>query len=364
MERILVSGNEAVGLGALTGSCDAFFGYPITPQNEVTEWFSREFPKRGKVFVQSQSETATMNMLFGAAAAGVRAMTSTSSPGWSLMLETMSHCGNAEVPCVVVLVSRGGPGMGTTQHSQMDYTSATCGGGHGGYKNIVLAPASVQEVHDLVARAFDLADKYRNPVIVLMDGILGHVIESLRIKDTSPEELPPKEWALLGTAHHKDGKFSRIGSAQGMMGLNYPNYVSFMQHLDNKYKEMAKSELLYESYKTEDAELILVAFGYVARSSRLAVNLARSEGMRVGLLRPISVWPFPYEIIKKMAVQKTKFLVAEDNLGQMVENVRMGAEGQTEVVHLGVSSRHLPTDTGYILADTIVDKIKEIISKR
>ncbi len=361
MEKILVSGNEAAAWGALSGGCEAFFGYPITPQNEITEWFSREFPKRGKIFVQSQSETASMNMLFGAASAGVRAMTSTSSPGWSLMLETMSHCGNAEIPCVVVLVSRGGPGMGTTQHSQMDFTSATCGGGHGGYKNIVLTPASIQEVHDLVARAFQLADKYRNPVIVLMDGILGHMVESLQIKNISSESLSPNEWALLGTDNHKDGKFRRIGSAQGMMGLNYPNYVSFMQHLDNKYKEMAKSELLYESYKTEDAELILIAFGYINLSS-LAIDVHWSKGVRVGLFRPISVWPFPYERIKQLAVKKVKFLVVEDNLGQMIENVRMGAADQTEVIHLGVSSRHLPTDTGYILAETIQSKINEMIS--
>ncbi len=360
METILVSGNEAVGWGALSGGCEAFFGYPITPQNEIPEWFSREFPNRDKVFLQSQSETGSINMLFGAAAAGVRVMTSTSGPGWSLMLETMSHCANAELPCVIALVSRGGPGMGTVQHSQMDYTSTTRGGGHGGYKNIVLAPASIQEIHDLVARAFHLADKYRNPVIVLMDGVLGHMWESLRVRDLEFTKLPKKEWALVGTAHHKEGKSSRIGTSQGMFGLDHPDYISFLEHLQKKYNEITASEMLYENYLTEDADIILIAYGYAARSSRRAVHIARAQGMKVGLFRPITVWPFPHQRIKDLADRGANFLVVEDSLGQMVEDVRIGATDNARIQLLGVASRHLRSGAGYILPETIFNAIKEI----
>src|SRR3972149_12276761 len=211
--KLLVRGNEAVGWGALMADCAAFFGYPISPQNETIEWFAREFPKRGKVFVQSQCETGSINMLYGGAATGVRCMTSTSSPGWGLMQETMSHLANAELPCVVVLVQRGGPGQGTTRHAQMDYLSATRCGGPGGYKTIVLAPASVQETHDLMQLAFYLADKYRNLVVVLTEALTGQVSEPLELRTLDFGPLPQQDWAVLGTGQRPDGRPRTMGGS-------------------------------------------------------------------------------------------------------------------------------------------------------
>lgn len=229
-EKFLSIGNEAIGWGALMANCDAFFGYPITPQNEITEWFAREYPKRNKVFFQATSETAAINMVYGGAAYGVRVMTSTSSPGWDLIQETMSHLVNAELPAVIVLVQRGGPGQGTTRHAQMDYLSVTRGGGQGGHKNIVLCPYSVQECCDLTQ-------------------------------------------------------------------------LAFLEHLDKKYKQMAVSEERYETYEANDAQLLLVAYGYTARVCREACNMARASGLKVGLVRPITVWPFPYEEVRRRAEQ-------------------------------------------------------------
>ncbi len=359
-ERIFVQGNEAIGWGAVSAGCLHFFGYPITPQNETTEWFARELPKRGGVFVQSESETGSINMLYGAAAAGVRAMTSTSSPGWGLMLETMSHLTNAELPCVVVLVQRGGPGMGTTQHAQMDYFSTCWGGGQGGYKNIVFAPASVQETADLVQLAFYLADKYRNPVIVLTDGILGQMREPLEVRTIDFGPLPEKDWALRGTAHQKDGRRQILVCTSGHATVPYPTYLELLDHLDRKYLQM-RSEVRHETYRAEDAELLIVAYGYVARVSEEAVNMARAEGLKVGLLRPITLWPFPHEVIREKAARGCKFLVVEDSLGQMIEDVKIAVQGRVEAHLLGVLARHLPTAMGMILPDRVFEEIRSLI---
>jgi len=361
VERILVQGNEAVGWGALSAGCDAFFGYPITPQNEIPEWFSREFPKRGKIFVQSQSEIASIMMVYGGAAAGFRVMTSTSSPGWALMQEGMSHLAAAELPCIIVLVQRGGPGQGSIRHAQMDYLCTTRGGA-GGYKNIIVAPASVQETHDLVQLAFYLADKYRNPVIVLSDGILGLIRESLEIKTMDFGPLPEKDWAVRGRERHKDKNFRFVHSGVGTAAVltrGYPNYVSWLEHMADKYEQM-ESELKYESYQAEDAELFLVAYGYPARVCKEAVNMARTEGLKVGLFRPITLWPFPYQLIKGKAESGGKFLVVEDSLGLMVEDVRMAVQGQAEVHFLGMQSRHLPTDGGMILPSRVLEEIRRL----
>jgi len=357
-KKIFAQGNEAIGWGAVSAGCLYFFGYPITPQNEVPEWFARELPKRGGVYVQSESETGSINMLMGAASAGVRAMTSTSSPGWGLMQEGVSSIVAAELPCVVVVVQRGGPGAGSIRHSQMDYLSVTRGGGGGGYKNIVLAPVSVQETHDLMQLAFYLADKYCNPVIVLSDGILGQVAESIEVKTIDFGPSPPKDWAVKGREKHEDGRRRLMHHGKGVFSVPHPNYISFLRHLEEKYQEMADSELRYEAYKADDAEILLVAYGYCARVSREAVNIARAEGIKVGLIRPITLWPFPYQVIKEKAAAGCRFLVVEDSLGLMIDDVRVAVEGRGDVQLLGVLDRHVPTDGGMILPSKVLERIK------
>jgi len=355
-ERILVEGNEAVGWGALSAGCDCYFAYPISPQNEIIEFFAREMPKRSKVFVQAQSETGTIGMLYGAAAIGVRAMTSTSSPGWGLMQEGMSNLSGARLPCVVVLVQRVGPAVQNLQHAQMDYNSVTKGGGGGGYKNIVLAPASVQETHDLTQLAFYLADKYRNPVIVLTDALMGHAIEFLEVKTLDFGPLPSKEdWVLRVRGQRKDGKHI-VAPAKGMM----EGYIDYLRDLRQRYQAM-ESELRYEDYKMEDAELVLVAYGYCARVCTEAVDTARAQGLKAGLLRPISLWPFPYHVIRDKASQGCKFLVVEDSLGLMVDDVRMGVEGKTEVSLLDITCRHLPSEDGMIMPGRVLEETRRLL---
>lgn len=360
-ERILTQGNVAAGWGALAAGCQAYFGYPITPQNEITEWMSREFPKRGKVFLQTASETGSINMLFGAVSTGFRAMTSTSGPGWGLMQESLSHAYNAEVSLVIVLVQRGGPGQGTTRQSQMDYLSATKGGGQGGHKNIVLAPASVQETYEQVQLAFHIADKYRTPVVVLSDALIGQMYEPLEMKTLEFPPLPEKDWPVRGIAYHKDGKRRLVISDQGLVP-NPPNinYLTFLQHLEDKMRRVTENEVRYETHLVDDAKLILVAFGYVARISEEAVNQARRKGLKVGLIRPISLWPFPYQVIKEYAKRGANFLVVEDNLGMMVDDVRLGVEGKSQVNFLGALAHHVPTDAGRILPDRVLSEIEHI----
>ena len=363
-EKILVQGNEAIGWGAINAGCCYFFGYPITPQNEITEWFARELPSRGGVFVQTQSELGSINMLYGAAAAGARAMTSTSGPGWALMQETMAHLTAAELPCVIVLVQRGGaPAAAGTRHAQTDYTSATRGGGHSGYKDIVLTPASVQESHDLMQLAFHLADKYRNPVIVMTDAIIGQMSEPLEVKPLDFGPLPDKDWALKGKGEHKDGKRRYVMSAHGVLAEPpfYMDWVGFAEHCDNKFKRIKSAEVMYETHQTEDAELVLVAYGYTARCSEEAIAQARAEGLKVGLIRPITVWPFPYDVIREKANQGCKFLVVEDSTGQMIEDVILGVEGKAPVHLLGIWARHMRTVAGMITPERVLEEIRKLM---
>jgi len=357
-EKMFVEGNEAIGWGAIAAGCLHFFGYPITPQNEITEFFARELPKRGGCFVQSEAEFASIALLYGGASTGVRAMTSTASPGWSLMQEGISCLANAELPCVIVDVQRGGPGQGSVTHSQMDYFSATRGGGHGGYKTIVLAPHSVQESHDLMQLAFYLADKYRNPVVVLSDGVLGRTMESLEMKTLDFGPLPEKDWAVKGSAE-KGGLQSRIICAQGT--TDFPPYVTVLERYSKKWEEMRDNEVRYEAYQADEAALLLVAFGYVARSCKEAVNMARSQGLKLGLIRPITLWPFPYHEIRKRGLKGANFLVVEDNLGQMVDDVRLGLEGKAEVHFLGALARHVPTSLGMIMPDRVLEEAKSLL---
>lgn len=361
-ERMFLEGNVAVGWGALSAGCQAFFGYPITPQNEVTEFCAREFPKRGKIFVQTQSELGSINMVYGAAASGIRAMTSTSGPGWSLMQETMSHMANAELPAVIIDVQRGGPGGTPIRHAQMDYFQCTRGGGHGDYRNIVLTPASSQECCDMTQLAFYLADKYRNPVIVMSDAIIGRLRETVEIKSLDFGPLPDKNWVATGKANHPDGK-RRIVEHYADISPRYGSYQAFLKSLKQKIEQMEKNELRYENYKTDDAELILVAYGYTARVSKGAVNMARAEGIKAGLIRPLTVWPFPYGPIREKAHHGCNFLVVEDSLGQMVEDVQFAVEGRTDVQLVSILDRHLPTDGGMILPAKVLERIKDLTAK-
>ena len=356
-KRILAEGNEAVGWGALSAGCQCFFGYPITPQNEIMELLARELPERGGVFVQSQCETGSINMLYGAATAGVRAMTSTASPGWALMQEGMSDMASANLPGVVVVVQRIGPGVQRVEHAQMDYNSVTKGG-IGGYKNIVLAPASVQETHDLMQLAFHLADKYRHPVVVLTEGILGHVIEPLEIKKIDFGPLPEKGWAVTGEGRHKDGKYREIGPSYHP--LYDGTYLNYLNALREKYRAM-QAETRYEEYRTRDAKVVLVAYGYCARVSAEAVDVARSEGLKAGLLRPITLWPFPSQPIRNKAAKGAKFLAVEDSLGQMVDDVRMAVEGKSEVSLADVTFRHMPSEEGMILPGRLLQEIRRLL---
>lgn len=361
-ERILVQGNEAIGWGAINAGCRHFFGYPITPQNEITEFFARELPEIGGVFVQSESEAASAAMLYGAAAAGVRAITSTSGAGWGLMQEGMSQLANAELPCVIVNMQRGGPGQGTTRHAQMDYLSTTRGGGQGGYKTIVLAPSSVQECHNLVQLAFHLADKYRNPVVVLGDGILGQMAEPLERSTIEFDPLPEKDWTIRGMGERDAETHNFISCGQGgvIPVPPYTSYGAFLQRLEEKYRAMSADEVRYETYRIEDARLLLVAYGSTARVCQEAVDMARAEGISAGLLRPISLWPFPTDVIREKAASGTEFLVVEDSLGQMVDDVRYAVEGKSQVHFLGILARHLPTDGGMILPNRVLEEIKKV----
>ena len=363
-ERLLVEGNEAVGYGAVDAGCDCYFGYPITPQNETIEWFSRELPKRGGVFLQAQCETSTINMVQGAAATGARVITSTSGPGWSLMQEGMSNIATAEVPCVVALIQRGGPGTGGLRQVQMDYNTVVKGGGHGDYKNIVLAPASVQEIYELVQLAFHLADKYRIAVVVLSDALIGQMMESLELKKLSFGPLPPKDdLAVTGKAYHNDGVKHMSLIVQGVPDSPYSTWLSFPKHLHDKFEEIEKNEVRYETIDLEDAALVIIAFGYMGRISKGAVKIARAQGLKVGLIRPITLWPFPKELINRLAEQGANFLVVEDNIGQMIEDVRatLCGHGQGQIHLLSILDRSSTADGGLILPRRIVEECRRIL---
>lgn len=364
-ERKMADGIEAVIEGGLNAGLDAFFGYPITPQSEIPENFSRELPQRGKVFVQTTSEVGAINMVYGGAATGARVMTSTSGPGWGLMQETMSHLANAELPCVIVLVQRGGPGQGTVQQSQMDYNSVTKGGGQGGYHCLVLAPWSVQELHDQMQLGFYLADKHRITVIILTDAVIAHLLESMESKVIEFEPLPKKSWAVKGKGLQDDGRRRIVTCSSGSWSTVPPHntYLGFLGHLDKKYKEIARTEVRYETYKHSDASLVLVAFGYMARVCKEAVDNARAEGYKVGMIRPVTLWPFPYDVIEKEADRGANFLVVEDNLGQMIDDVKLGAGRKSKVDFLGVLSRDAPNMHGRILPERVMEEIVKLAGK-
>jgi len=346
-ERILMCGNEALAEAAIIAGVDAYFGYPITPQNEVPAYMSKRMPEEGRVFVQSESELAAINMVFGASATGKRAMTTSSSPGISLMQEGISYLAGAELPAVVVNVMRGGPGLGNIAPSQGDYFQATRGGGHGDYRTIVLGPSTVQELADCVPLAFDLADQYRMPVLVLADGILGQMIEPVVLDKKPRRKLPPKDWALTGADNREQNIVRSLWLGDGVLEkLNYK--------LQAKYKQIQKEEVLLEQYEVEDAEIIVVAYGVSARIARSAVNKARDEGIKAGLIRPITLWPFPTEQLNKAADEFRIFLTVEMSCGQMVEDVKLAVAGKAPVVFYGRAGGVVPS------VEEVLERIKQL----
>lgn len=330
MPKVLITGNEALAEAAVRAGCRRYFGYPITPQNEIPEYLARRMPEVGGTFVQAESEIAAINMVYGAAAVGERAMTSSSSPGISLMQEALSFMAASEVPGVIVNMQRGGPGLGSISPSQADYFQAVKGGGHGDYKLLVYAPSNLQEAVDLTVRAFEKSDEYRNPVMILGDAILGQMMEPVELPEISQQQAA-KPWALTG-AQGGPGKVIRslfmLPGEDGM--LERQNYI-----LKAKYERMAEREVLYEAVMLDDAELAVVAFGTAARIAKTAVHAARSEGIKAGLVRPITLFPFPVNVISDAAVRVDRFLVLEMNLGQMVEDVRLAVNGRADVSFYG-----------------------------
>jgi 2-oxoglutarate ferredoxin oxidoreductase subunit alpha len=327
-KRLFVKGNEALALGAIKAGCRYYFGYPITPQNEIPEYLSHALAKVEGCFIQAESEVASINMLLGASAAGARAMTSSSSPGISLMQEGISYLAGSELPAVIVNIMRSGPGLGGISASQGDYFQATRGGGHGDYRTLVLAPHSVQEMHDLTLLAFDLADKYRNPAVILGDAVLGQMQETMVERPYHAEELPPKDWTLSGASGRKPRLIKSLYLKEGEMERH--NWKLF-----EKYQQMKREEVRYEASGVEDADLVIVAFGTTARVSKTAIRLARAAGLKVGLFRPITLFPFPEEALRQLSQRVKRFLAIEMNTGQMVEDVKLSVARDADVHFYG-----------------------------
>jgi pyruvate/2-oxoacid:ferredoxin oxidoreductase alpha subunit len=323
MARKLMKGNEAVIMGAILADCRAYFGYPITPASEIAETAAEYFPRLGRTFLQAESEVAAINMVYGAASTGVRAMTASSSPGISLKQEGISYCAGSELPIVVVDIVRGGPGLGNIAPEQGDYFQVVKGGGHGNYRNIVLCPNCAQEMCDLTFLAFELADKYRNPAFILADGFIGQMMEPVDL-ETRETWKPEKPWAVSGTA-------ATQGNLVSSIHLNAEELEAHVEKLFKKYQEVEANEIRVEEYRTDDADIILIGYGIVSRVILSAVDAARKKGIRVGMIRPITAWPFPSAAIRKHADHVDEFIVAELSTGQLIEDVRLAVEGRKPV---------------------------------
>jgi 2-oxoglutarate ferredoxin oxidoreductase subunit alpha len=319
-EKVLMKGNEAVCQGAIDGGCTHFFGYPITPQNEIPEYMSVHARAAGRVFLQAESEIAAINMVFGASAAGARPMTSSSGPGIALKQEGLSYLIGAELPCLVVNMARGGPGLGNIAPSQQDYFLATRGGGHGDGRPLVYAPAGVQELYDIARNAFVVAERYRNPVMILGDGILGQMMEPLEVRGPLADPPPEKSWAVTGA---KNRPRRVVNSLHIVPAEN----EEFCLHLAEKYAEAARRETAWDEYGVDEPELVIVAYGTVARICRSAVSKATREGIKARLLRPVTVFPFPSSRLRELAEQAKLVLVVEMSLGQLVDDVRIAVGG-------------------------------------
>ena len=348
MAKVLMKGNEAVGAAAIEAGCKYFFGYPITPQNEIPEYMSRELPKVGGTFVQAESEVAAINMVYGAAGSGARVMTSSSSPGISLKQEGISYIAGAELPCLIVNMMRGGPGLGGIQPSQTDYFQATRGGGNGDYRLLVLAPANVQELVDLVIEGFDLADKYRNPVMILGDGMIGQMMEPVEFKEREKKDLQPKDWATNGT------KGKRKPNVINSLYLNAEDLEKHNEILQAKYRKMKEEEIRVESYNLEGADVVISAYGTTSRIAKTAIGKLEKEGYKVGLIRPISLYPYPYDEFVKINDKCKGILTVEMNTGQMIDDVKIAVKGRIPTYFYGRSGGMIPTP------EAIVNKVKEI----
>jgi 2-oxoglutarate ferredoxin oxidoreductase subunit alpha len=323
-DKILMKGNEAIAEGAVIAGCRYYFGYPITPQSEIPEYLAWRMPEAGGVFLQAESEIAAINMVYGAAASGVRAMTSSSGPGISLKMETIASIASAEIPCLIVNVSRGGPGVGCIQGSQGDYFQATKGGGNGDYRLIVYAPSTVQEMMDLTILAFAKADEYRNPVMLLSDGNTGQMMEAITVREPIAQ-IPPRPWAATGYDGSRERNIHT--TLDGTPAVCEPHNI----RLQEKYKIIAENEIRWEEINTDNADIILAGYGICARVAVTVMNRAKELGINVGIFRPITLWPFPYAPLTALAPKAKGFLVVEQNAGQMLEDVRLAVEGRAPV---------------------------------
>lgn len=323
-DKILMKGNEAIAEAAIKAGCMHYFGYPITPQTEVAAYMAKRMPKIGGCFLQAESEVAAINMVYGVACTGKRVMTSSSSPGISLKSEGLSYLAGADLPALVVNVQRGGPGLGGIQPSQSDYFQATKGGGHGDFKMIVLAPSSVQEMADLTVKGFDLADKYRMTTMILADGTMGQMMEPVCL-DYEVKETVDKPWATTGTKLEREHNIvtSLFLNPDELEDLNFERF--------ERYKYIEENEAMYEEYMMDDAEIAIAAFGIAARVAKNAINEARKQGIKVGLIRPITLWPFPTAPFKKAANQVKEIISVELSMGQMIEDVRLASECKVPV---------------------------------
>ena len=342
----LMAGNSAVIVGALYAGCDCFFGYPITPASEILQEASKFFPLVGRKFVQAESEEAAINMVYGAATAGHRVLAASSGPGMSLKQEGITYIAGAQLPCVIVDICRAGPGLGNIGPEQSDYNQACKGGGHGCYHNIVLAPASVQEMCDFIRKGFDLAFKYRNPVVILADGVLGHMVEPLQFPQEAIEHTIDTTWAVAGKAETR-------GNLVTSISLDFGDLEKHNLMLQEKYRQVEENEVLWDGYRLEDADVVLVSYGISSRIARSAVDRARKEGIRAGLFRPITLYPFPTEQIAKLADRGCKFISVEMSNGQMRDDIRL-ASGCRPVELVCRYGGNL------INIDEIMEKIREV----
>ncbi|MGB4438241.1 MAG: 3-methyl-2-oxobutanoate dehydrogenase subunit VorB [Sedimentibacter sp.] len=348
MSKVLMKGNEAVGAAAIKAGCRYFFGYPITPSSEIPEYMSKALPEVGGVFVQAESEVAAINMVYGAGGAGARCMTASSSPGISLKQEGITYAAGAEIPCVIVNMMRGGPGLGSIQPGQADYYQSTRGGGNGDYRTLCYAPASIQETVDYVMLAFDKADYYRNPVLIAADGLVGQMMEAVEFKEPAKIDLPPKDWATTGT------KGQRERNVINSLYLDAEECQVHNNNLGKKYKLMEENEVLFEAFGLEDAEVVLVAYGTTSRIVKSAMKQAQAKGIKVGMIRPITLWPYPYDIYKEIGPNAKGILGVEMSQGQILDDIKIGIAGRLPVYFNGTTGGMIPTPAS-ILAD--IEKI-------
>ncbi len=347
-ERVLMKGNEAIAEAAIQAGCRYFFGYPITPQNEIPAYMSKRMPKVDGVYLQAESEVSAINMVYGAAGAGARVMTSSSGPGISLKQEGISYIAGSELPCLIVNIVRGGPGLGGIQPAQSDYFQSVKGGGHGDYRLVVLAPSTVQEAVDLTIEAFDIGDMYRIPVMILGDGMLGQMMEPVEFKPFQGRALPAKDWATTGTRGKR--KRNLVNSLYiEPQALEEKNLARL-----EKYRQIEQREVKYEMQDCEDADIVLVAYGTTARIAKSAMKAARKEGLKVGIVRPITLWPFPAAVLHNLAETAKAFLTVEMSMGQMVEDVKLAVNGAKPVYFYGRTGGMVPAP-----AD-ILEEIKKI----